>query len=95
MVILVYDCWSDWNMERIPRIKKAEPSGNVHLLISFDNGIKKIYDCEHLFSRSQFRFLKDPSFFRSVSVDPGGYGISWNDDLDISEYELWTNGSEV
>jgi hypothetical protein len=32
---------------------------------------------------------------KSVRVDSGGYGISWNDDVDISEYELWTNGVEV
>ena len=31
----------------------------------------------------------------AVKVDSGGYGISWNDDADLSEYELWTNGVEV
>jgi len=30
--------------------------------------------------------------FRALHVDAGGYGISWNDDIDLSEYELWTNG---
>lgn len=30
-----------------------------------------------------------------VVVDPGGYGISWNDELDMSEYELWTKGIEI
>lgn len=28
-------------------------------------------------------------------MDPGGYGISWNEDLDMSEYELWTKGIEI
>jgi len=32
---------------------------------------------------------------QSVRVDPGGYGISWNDNIDLSEYELWTNGQPV
>ena len=36
--------------------------------------------------------LKDIVLFNSVSVDGGGYGASWNDDIHISEYELWTNG---
>jgi hypothetical protein len=22
----------------------------------------------------------------------GGYGLAWNEDIDISEYELWNNG---
>ena len=39
--------------------------------------------------------LKSDAFFKSVRVDSGGYGISWNDDADLSEYELWTNGVEV
>jgi hypothetical protein len=36
--------------------------------------------------------LASPAFFNAVRVDPGGYGISWSDDIDLSEYELWTNG---
>lgn len=30
-----------------------------------------------------------------VQVDPGGYGISWNDNVDLSENELWINGKEI
>ena len=33
--------------------------------------------------------------FNSVSVDSGGYGISWNDDVDISCDELWENGRAI
>ncbi|MBI5555615.1 MAG: DUF2442 domain-containing protein [Elusimicrobia bacterium] len=43
-------------------------------------------------SRPQFHLLASPAFFKAVRVDPGGYGISWSADLDLSEYELWTNG---
>ncbi|MDZ4705127.1 MAG: hypothetical protein SH848_14435 [Saprospiraceae bacterium] len=25
----------------------------------------------------------------------GGYGLIWNDDLDLSEYEPWTKGVEI
>jgi hypothetical protein len=39
--------------------------------------------------------LSEPGFFKAVRVDPGGYGISWSDDIDISEYELWTNGESI
>jgi hypothetical protein len=30
--------------------------------------------------------------FNSVHVDKHGYGIVWNDELDLSESELWING---
>ena len=33
--------------------------------------------------------------FGSVVVDQGGYGIIWNDDIDISCDELWANGEEI
>jgi hypothetical protein len=51
-----------------------------------------MYDCGSLLSRPQFHLLASPAFFNAVHVDPGGYGISWSDDIDLSEYELWTNG---
>jgi len=48
-----------------------------------------------LLSRPEFRLLSVPACFRAVRVDAGGYGISWNDDIDLSEYELWTNGEPI
>ena len=42
-----------------------------------------------------FDQLKDKNLFFSVQVDVGGYGISWNDFIDLSEYELYVNSKEV
>ena len=40
-----------------------------------------------------FSPLRDvPGLFQQVCVDPGGYGISWNDDIDLDASELWENG---
>jgi hypothetical protein len=82
-------------MEPIPRIETVRPIGRTSLLIRFWNGEQKTYDCGPLLSRPQFHLLTDPAFFRAVHVDSGGYGISWNDDIDLSEYELWTNGEPI
>jgi len=79
-------------MEKIPRIRSVEAIGRTELLIRFENGVEKIYDCALILSHPPFHLLNDPAFFRAVRVDAGGYGISWNDDMDLSEYELWTNG---
>jgi hypothetical protein len=78
-----------------PRILSVQAVENKNLLVKFVNGIEKIYDCNPLLSREMFEVLKNDAFFKSVKVDTGGYGISWNDDADLSEYELWTNGVEV
>ena len=40
-------------------------------------------------------FRSHEAFFKAVTVDPGGYGVSWDDEMDLSEYELWNNGVEV
>jgi len=79
-------------MEKTPKIKAVKSIGEARLLVAFDNGIEKIYDCSALLSSPQFHLLASPAFFNAVCVDPGGYGISWSDDIDLSEYELWTNG---
>jgi len=38
---------------------------------------------------------EDPALFYSVEVDQGGYGIIWNDDIDIACDELYYNGKTV
>ena len=78
-----------------PKILSVQALENKNLLVKFVNGVEKIYDCNPLLSMEMFEVLKNDAFFKSVKVDSGGYGISWNDDADLSEYELWTNGVEV
>ena len=77
-----------------PRIRDVKPLPDRRILATFVNGVQKIYDCKPLLHRDNFRLLKDEAFFKSVAVDAGGYSISWNDDADLSEYELWTRGKE-
>jgi hypothetical protein len=77
-----------------PRIRDVKPLPDHRILATFVNGVQKIYDCKPLLHRDNFRLLRDEAFFKSVAVDAGGYGISWNDDADLSEYELWTRGNE-
>ena len=79
------------------KIKSVRTSENMTLLAVFENGIEKAYDIrqmERLFP--QFYVLKtNPELYKSVQVDVGGYGISWNDDLDIDAEEIWENGVET
>ena len=39
--------------------------------------------------------VRNPELFAQVRIDPGGYGISWNDELDLEAEELWNCGDEV
>ena len=87
----------DFRMPVITRfkIKYIEPTDNYNLFVIFENGIIKIYSIKDKISNPIFSPLKDLNLFKKVKVDTGGYGISWNDDIDLSEYELWKNGKEI
>ena len=78
------------------KIKNVNPFPNYKLSIQFINGITKIYDVTPLTQKyNYFKPLKEePLLFNSVMVDQGGYGIIWNDEIDISSNELWTNGKK-
>ncbi len=78
-----------------PKIKSVKPLKEKQLLVTFVNGIEKVYDCHKILQHERFHLLRQEAFFKAVQVDPGGYGISWNDEMDLSEYELWQNGVEV
>ena len=79
-----------------PKILSVQALVNKRLLVKFSNGVEKIYDCQPLITKFEvFTPLENEVFFKQVKADPGGYGISWNDQVDLSEYELWTNAVEV
>lgn len=82
-------------MEPYPQIQSVTPLADFRLLVCFLNGVEKVYDCRPILQRPAFFLLKTPAIFRTVRVDAGGYGVSWNDDLDLAETELWTNGMDV
>jgi hypothetical protein len=78
-----------------PKVQSVKPLEGKRLLVRFVNGAERIYDCSPLLPLEMFQSLKNEAFFKSVKVDPGGYGISWDDDVDLSEYELWANSKEL
>lgn len=78
------------------KIKNVSPLPEYRLSVQFAEGCTKIYDVTPLFKRIPlFAALKDPHLFSEVTVDVGGHGIVWNDDLDLSCDELWENGVAV
>ena len=78
-----------------PQVKSVQPLSDRRLLVTFINGTQKVYDCYGIMQLERFRLLQNEAFFRTITVDPGGYGVSWNDEMDLSDYELWNNGVEV
>lgn len=79
------------------KVKAVNALENYRLSVQFAEGITKIYNVSQLFDKWEaFRYLKDnSSLFSNVQVDVGGYGIIWNDELDISCDELYANGEII
>lgn len=76
------------------KILSVKPLEKYELVAVFQNGIVKKYNMKRLFDIfPQFReFEKITGLFQQVKVDMGGYGISWNDKLDISAEDIWVDG---
>lgn len=76
------------------KVKSTRCLENYILEIVFENNKIKYYDVSKLFDKwENFKQLKTiRGLFKQVKVDVGGYGISWNEEIDISCNELWENG---
>ena len=81
----------------VHKVKSVNALDNFRLSVQFAEGVTKIYDVSQLFEKwSAFRSLKDDlELFKNIQVDVGGYGVIWNDDLDISCDELYANGTII
>ena len=78
------------------KIKNVSPLPEYKLSVQFAEGVTKIYDIKPLFQKiPAFKSFEKNNDFGGVYVDVGGYGIIWNDELDLSCDELWENGVEV
>lgn len=79
---------------RIIEVKALE---NFVVSAIFQDGTEKRYRIDQLFAEhKEFQiFQTRTELFGQVTVDVGGYGICWNDDLDLSAEEIWNNGELI
>ncbi|MBQ9880620.1 MAG: DUF2442 domain-containing protein [Clostridia bacterium] len=79
------------------KVKAVNALPDYRLSVQFAEGVTKIYDVKPLFGKwKPFTALEnDQELFSGVEVDKGGYGVIWNDALDLSCDELFENGETV
>lgn len=70
---------------------------NFILRAHFVEGVYKLYDLKPLFTQIEAfqQLLQDEKLYCKVKVDVGGYGIVWNDELDLSCDEIWEHGTTI
>ena len=89
--------WSKGGHNMFHKIRNVAATEDFVLIVQFSEGVTKRYYLIPLFDKiPAFRALQQSAdLYYSVEVDVGGYGIIWNDDLDLSCDELWDNGETV
>ncbi len=80
---------------KYPRINYIEILENYKIFVIFNNGQIKIYSVSNLLNEKPFTAFRDKNLFLNAKKEQNGYGIIWNDEIDISEYEIWKNGKNI
>lgn len=75
-----------------PRVRSVSALTGKRLLVVFATGDSRLYDCRPLLAGGQFARLADEALFQQARADDHGYGVVWDDALDLAESELWING---
>lgn len=76
-----------------PRVKQATALPEHRLLITFDNGEKRVFDAKPLLRYPCFSPLQDASFFKTVRV---AYGtVAWDGDIDYCPDTLYDESTPV
>jgi len=78
-----------------PKASAVTPLAGKRLLVTFATGERKIYDCTPLLKEEVFRPLQNEELFRRARADKHGYGVVWNEEIDLAEGDLWVNGKPV
>ena len=78
------------------KIKSVITKNDLIISATFFDGTVKEYSVDRLFNiYPQLKELENRELFNSVQVDAGGYGVSWNDDLELDAETIWEDGIEI
>ena len=81
-------------MRRI--ITKIEPKENHFVEAVFADGEIVSFDVKSMFDKYPvFRDLENEELFENVKIDGVGYGISWNDEIDLSSDGIYLRGKHI
>lgn len=79
------------------KLLEVKPKEDFKIIAKFSNGENIEYDVKPLFNQiASFKDLRDiKGLFEQVKVDVGGYGVIWNDYIDLSSDEIYNKGTNI
>lgn len=76
------------------RALKVKAIENYLIVVSFENGEERVYDCNPLLDKKLFCDLKNEEYFQTVHIDEMGI-VCWDDSTDIAPDELYNNSVDM
>ena len=76
-----------------PRVTSVLPMEDYRLLLSFNNGERRVFDVKPLFAFSVFSALQNKTFFESVKAAYGS--ILWPNDIDYCPDTLYAESVPI
>lgn len=76
-----------------PYVKSVEPQKGFHLLLTFENAEKRIFDLKPYLEKPVFKQLKSTALFKTARVVSGS--VEWQGDIDLSYDTLYLESKPV
>ena len=79
----------------IKRVTTVYPLEGTKLIVWFQGGESRLFDCKKNLRRSEFAQIKKTSAFENAEVTAAGYAVSWNDEIDVTSKDLFEKGQHI
>ena len=76
-----------------PYVKSVKPQEDYCLLLTFENGEKRIFDLKPYFEKPVFARLKNIALFKTVRVVSGA--AEWQGEIDLSNDTLYLESKTI
>lgn len=76
-----------------PYVKSAQPRDDYCLLLTFENGEKRVFDLKPYFDKPVFAGLKNSALFKTARVVSGS--VEWHGEIDLSYDTLYLESRAV
>ena len=76
-----------------PYVKSVRPQENYCLLLTFENGEKRIFDLKPYLDKGVFTRLKNAALFKTARVVSGS--VEWHGEIDLSYDTLYLASAHV
>ncbi len=70
-----------------PYVKSVKPQEDYRLLLTFENGEKRVFDLKPYFEKPVFQRLKNIALFKTARVVSGS--VEWKGEVDLSYDTLY------